>query len=73
MAGITLQQAEEKLAEYLAAETAVLAGQSYSIAGRSLSRADLDSIQKGIEIWNQRVKNLSTSTGGRRYGGVPID
>ena len=36
MAGITLAQAEAKLALYLAAEAAVVAKQSYSIAGRSL-------------------------------------
>lgn len=48
MAGITLAQAEAQLNAYLAAETAVLAGQSYEIAGRSLRRADLDMIQKGI-------------------------
>ena len=36
MAGITLEQAEAQLASYLAAETKVLAGQSYEIAGRKL-------------------------------------
>ena len=37
MAGITLAQAEAKLAEWLAADTAVAAGQSYTIGGRSLT------------------------------------
>ena len=72
MAGITLAQAEAQLAAYLAAEAAVLAGQSYSIAGRSLTRANLDAIQQGIKIWDDRVQKLATSTtrGPRLYNGV---
>lgn len=64
MAGITQAQAEAQLAAYLAAETAVLSGQSYTIAGRSLTRADLQFIQEGIQTWNARVNRLSS--GGRR-------
>lgn len=73
MAGITLTQAESRLSDYLAAEEAVLAGQSYSIAGRSVTKADLQWIQKGIELWDQRVKNLSTTSGGKRFGAIPVD
>lgn len=70
MAGITLATAEAKLAEYLAAETAVLSGQSYSIAGRSLTRADLQFIQTGITQWDARVKKLDRG-GNRVWNGVP--
>lgn len=65
MAGITLLQAQTQLDAYLAAETAVLTGQSYEIAGRKLTRADLDSIQKGVELWNTRVGALSHQQQGR--------
>lgn len=65
MAGITLAQAESQLAAYLDAEAAVLTGQSYEIAGRKLTRADLDSIHNGIEIWNARVITLSNQAQGR--------
>ena len=65
MAGITLLQAQTQLNAYLAAETAVLTGQSYEIAGRKLSRADLDSIQTGIKTWNSRVVTLSNQARGR--------
>lgn len=64
MAGITLAVAEAKLAEYLAAETAVLLGQSYSIAGRQLTRADLKAIQEGITLWDQRVSEKAVLAGG---------
>lgn len=61
MAGITLAQAEAQLAAYLAAETAVLLGQSYEIAGRRLTRADLEAIQAGIKIWSDRVETLTAA------------
>lgn len=59
MAGITAEQAEAQLATYLAAETAVLAGQSYSMNGRTLTRADLADIQQGVKIWDQRAKSIA--------------
>lgn len=65
MAGITLAQAETQLAAYLAAETAVLSGQSYEINGRKLTRADLDDIQRGISTWNSRAVSLSSGLSGR--------
>ena len=65
MAGITLAQAEAQLAEYLAAETKVLAGQRVEIDGQSLTRANLEQIQLGIDAWNKRVQNLSATTSGR--------
>lgn len=64
MAGITLAQAETQLAAYLAAETAVLSGQAYELAGRSLKRADLQFIQSGIDTWNNRVKSLAATAAG---------
>lgn len=66
MAGITLAQAETQLTAYLAAETAVLSGQSYELAGRRLTRADLESIQAGITTWDKRVKELSSRASGVR-------
>lgn len=59
MAGISAAQAETQLAAYLAAETAVLSGQSYEINGRRVTRANLAEIQAGIKIWNQRAQSLT--------------
>jgi hypothetical protein len=66
MPGITLAQAQTQLDAYLAAETAVLTGQKYEIAGRVLQRADLAQIQAGIELWNQRVEALTARANGSR-------
>ena len=59
MAGITATQAQTQLDAYLAAETAVLSGQSYELNGRKVTRADLASIQSGIKIWNTRARSLA--------------
>ena len=65
MAGITLLQAQTQLNSYLAAETAVLSGQRYEIAGRMLQRANLLEIQAGVVLWNSRVITLTNQSQGR--------
>lgn len=72
MAGITLATAEAKLATWLAAEEKVAAGQSYSIGGRSLTRANLSEIREQINFWNSHAERLSASGGrsGMRVRGV---
>jgi hypothetical protein len=75
MAGITQAEAEAKLAEYLAAETAInTAGQDYTIKDRRFTRADLKEIREGIKFWNGMVKELSRGQSGRRVRGcTPMD
>lgn len=65
MAGITLEQAETHLQQYLDAEAKVLQGQSYEIQGRKLTRADLGDIQAGIALWDGRCKQLAARASGR--------
>lgn len=73
MAGITLAQAEAKLAEWMAADSAVAAGQAYNIGGRSLTRADALEIRKNIDYWNGRVVSLDSGrTGPSIMGGTPV-
>lgn len=63
MAGITLQQAEAQLDAWMAASAAVTKGQSYAIAGRSVTRADAAEIRKNIEYWDRKCKQLEASAG----------
>ena len=65
MSAISLQQAQTQLERYLAAEAAVLLGQSYEINGRKLTRANLKDIQAGIDTWNSKVTQLSNRTARR--------
>lgn len=66
MAGITLEQAQTQLNAYLAAETAILSGQEYEIAGRRLRRANLAEVQTGISLWSARVSQLEAKANGVR-------
>lgn len=68
MSGLTLDQAQTRLADYYAAEAAILKGQSYQLGDRRVERADLKVVRDGITFWEGRVKALSlTARGGRRF------
>jgi len=59
MAGITLAQAQAKLTAWMAADAAVASGQSYTIGGRSLTRAQSAEIRNNIDYWEAKVKKLT--------------
>ena len=65
MAGITLVQAQTKLDAYLAAEEKILLGQAVQIDGQTLTRASLDLVQRGVALWDSRVKQLTSAASGR--------
>lgn len=69
MANLDKQTCQKMLDEYLKAETAVLSSQSYTIGGRTLSRANLAEIQKGVELWSERLNSATRRelTGGRLF------
>ncbi|HPS93705.1 MAG TPA: DUF6148 family protein [Deltaproteobacteria bacterium] len=64
MAGITLAQAQAQLTAWLAASVAVSGSQSYSIAGRTLTRADSAEILKMVDYWDAKVKELDAASAG---------
>lgn len=72
MAGITLTQAEDHLALWIAADAAVATGQSYSVRGRQLTRADAAEIRQNLDYWEGKVKSLARTGGSGgarvRYG-----
>lgn len=65
-----MSQATDMLQAYIAAETKILAGQSVSMSGRMLTRADLGEVRAGRLEW-QRVVDAEQRTaaggGGPRY------
>lgn len=69
MAGITLADAEAKLALWMAAEEALAVSQSYEIEvdgnRRELRRADLKEVGNRITYWNGKVQELTRSATGR--------
>ena len=71
MAGITLAQAEAKLSLWMEADDAVAKGQSYTIGGRSLSRANAAEIRSNIDFWEAKVQRF-TRGGMKIFGGTPV-
>lgn len=62
---LTLEQAQEHLDKWLAADLAVSAGNSYSIAGRSLSRNSVAEIKEQIQYWSNIVDTIKAKNSGR--------
>ncbi|MDO8945042.1 MAG: hypothetical protein Q7U75_17810 [Desulfobacterales bacterium] len=71
MAGITLVQAEAKLTELLAALTKVAAGQKIIIDGVEFTRANMAELDKVIDNWDRRCKQLSRTNGIRVREVIP--
>lgn len=64
-AAITLEQARLHLNAWLAADLKVATGQSYSIEGRMLTRANASEIRKNIAHWKAEVDRLEAGRRGR--------
>lgn len=63
---VKLENARKMYDEYIAAERAVLQGQSYSIGDRTLTRADLTKIQEGRAFWAGEILSLEQGSRGIR-------
>ncbi len=59
-----MSTATDMVALYIAAEKAVLNGQSYTIAGRSLTRANLPEIRAGRKEWELKVQSENAKAQG---------
>lgn len=59
--------AQLHLDDWLSADRAVSGSQAYSIGGRSLTRADAETIRQQINYWNRQVQSFTT----RENGGTP--
>ena len=54
-----IQTANQNLEVWENAQQAVATGTSYSIGGRSLTRADINDINNQITYWRREIKRLS--------------
>lgn len=66
MAGLTLADAQANLDVANAELKKAMKSSSYSVPGRSMSRASLGELQASVTFWNGEVKRLS------RGGGIPV-
>jgi len=67
MASERLTHTQTRLQAYYDAEIAVLAGQAYTLGSRSLTRADLVEIKKGIKELENLVEELKAVDEGRGH------
>lgn len=51
-----MSTATDMLAQYLAAETAILQGEWYRLGDQYVKKADLSMVQKGRALWESRVQ-----------------
>ena len=69
---ITLTTAQSQLDAWIAASNAVAtAGQSYTINGRTMTRANLGEIRQMIDFWSGKVSELEHKAAGRSRVAVP--
>lgn len=77
MAAITLETAKRHLDMWLEAETQVAINQSYTIGGKSFTRANLSEIRNQVKYWSDKVEelqNIAKNRGRNRvYRIVPRD
>lgn len=68
MAHYSVKVCKERLALYMDAEAVVLTGQSYTIGGRSLTRANLADIRKGVDYWADKLAEAEKAEATGRNG-----
>lgn len=71
-----LDTAKNKLNDWINAESAVMNGQSYTIASRQLTRASLSQIREQIKFWKGEItktENALKGGRGRVYRFLPRD
>ena len=64
MSVYTRKQISDMVNLYLEAEQKVLSGQSYTIANRSLTRANLSELRTARQEWEQRLINFDVNGSG---------
>lgn len=68
MARFPVTICKERLSQYMEAEAVVLTGQSYSIGGRSFTRANLADIRRGVEYWSEKLSEAEKAEATGRSG-----
>ena len=63
--GWTLAEVEEQLELWKACLKAIAAGQSYTIGGRSLTRANLEQVKETIEYFGDLLEGFETGNPSR--------
>jgi len=65
---MTKDEAQTRLDTWIAADNSVSQGQSYSVDGLSLSRADVELITNKINYWKKQVNDYEAVEAGLQQG-----
>jgi hypothetical protein len=65
-----IAHAKEMISAYNSAEIAVLNAQSYTIKGRTLTRAHLAEIQKARKYWEKKLSSLKSQGTSMKIGSI---
>jgi hypothetical protein len=68
----TLSEAQTQLSQWEAASAALATGSSYSIGGRSLTRAQWPEVRDAMTFWRREVSALSAVASGARDGRIKV-
>ncbi len=72
MSAFTKTECQEMIDEYKAAIKRVLLNQSYSISGKSYTRANLKELEDSLKFWEKRY-NQATRGGVRIRQGINVN
>lgn len=72
MSYFSVEMCTKKLEIWLKAEEAVALAQEYEVEGRKIRRADLDEVQKMIELWEKRLNKAKLGGVSTFSSGVPV-
>ncbi|MBM7580019.1 DUF6148 family protein [Jeotgalibacillus terrae] len=70
---MSIERAKTHLEAWYDAELKVSTGQSYTIAGRTLTRVNLPEIRKQIEYWENRIARMKSRGRSRVRRIIPRD
>ena len=68
MSVYTVEECREQLAQWKAASIAASNSKSYTIGGRTLTRANWSEIKDALTYWGRELKNAEAAAGNRRGG-----
>lgn len=69
---MTKTEADTHLAAWLAADTAISVGKSYTIGNRQLTRADAAEVKDQLTYWQRVVNAQAASAAGQSSPGVRV-
>lgn len=72
MSYFSVEMCTKKLELWLGAEEAIALAQEYEVEGRKIRRADLNEVQKMIEIWEKRLNKAKSGGASAFSSGVPV-